>query len=42
MTYNFFELGAWMADSAEGAGADDSILNSFGLSPYDGLTPDDA
>ena len=39
MTYNFFDLGAWLADSENGAGAGDQIVNTFGLTPYDGLNP---
>ena len=38
MTYGFYELGSWLVDSVEGAGADDTLLNKFGLGPYDGLT----
>ncbi len=39
MAYGFYELGSWMADRDTGPGADDQILNRFGLGPYDGLSP---
>ena len=38
MTYGFYELGSWLVDSVEGAGADDTLVNKFDLGPYDGLT----
>ena len=41
MTYNFFDLGAWLADAEKGAGADDTIANMYGLTAYDGLMPDE-
>ena len=41
MTYSFFDLGAWLADGDSGAGADDTISNIYGLSAYDGLSPDE-
>ena len=41
MTYNFFDLGAWLADAEKGAGADDQIANMYGLTAYDGLMPDE-
>lgn len=40
MAYNFYELGAWLADSVEGAGANDQLLNMYSLTPYDGLSPE--
>jgi len=40
MAYNFYELGSWLADSEEGAGADDAVENMHGLGPYDGLSPE--
>ena len=41
MTYGFFELGSWMADKENGGGCNDTLLNMFELSPYDGLAPDE-
>eukprot|EP00750_Incisomonas_marina_P020529 INCI4048.3.p1 GENE.INCI4048.3~~INCI4048.3.p1 ORF type:complete len:2134 (-),score=426.39 INCI4048.3:1814-8215(-) len=40
MTYGFYELGSWLVDGVEGAGANDTLENKFGLGPYDGLTTD--
>ncbi|GBG25573.1 Ankyrin repeat and protein kinase domain-containing protein 1 [Hondaea fermentalgiana] len=40
MAYNFYELGAWLTDAAEGASANDQLLNMYGLTPYDGLSPE--
>ena len=36
MEYNFYDLGAWLADPSKG-GASDDVLNKAGLGPYDGL-----
>jgi ankyrin repeat protein len=38
MTYGFYELGSWLVDSVEGAACTDTLLNKYGLGPYDGLT----
>lgn len=38
MEFNFYELGSWLADPGKG-GANDDILNKFGLGPYDGIGP---
>jgi ankyrin repeat protein len=40
MSYNFFDLGAWLLDPENGPGASDDIQNKFGLGPYDGINPD--
>jgi len=40
MAYNFYELGAWLADPQDGAGANDQLLNMYDLNPYDGLSPE--
>ena len=42
MVYNFFDLGAWLCDAEHGAGADDMIVNQWGMGPYDGLRPANA
>ena len=34
LAYQFFDFAGWMFD---GGGADDTICNMYGLSPYDGL-----
>ena len=34
MAYNFFDFGSWLFDKG---GADDTIMNVYGLTPYDGL-----
>ena len=39
MAYDFFEFGSWLT-SEDGAKADDSILNMYDLTPYDGLNPE--
>ena len=39
MSYNFYDLGSWLTDPS-GAGASDHLNNMYGLSPYDGLTPE--
>jgi len=40
MAYGFFDpFGSWLTNKADGAGADDTILNMHDLSPYDGLEP---
>lgn len=39
MAYQFHELAAWLADPEKGC-ADDTILNSSNLGPYDGLGGD--
>ena len=36
LAYNFTELAEWLV-SADGAGAEDTIMNQDGLTPYDGL-----
>ena len=37
MEYNYFDMGTWLADGENGAGADDTLENQFQLTPYDGL-----
>ncbi len=37
VAYQFFDFASWLFDEA-GAGADDLLMNNFGLGPYDGLT----
>ncbi|CAM9542820.1 unnamed protein product, partial [Phaeothamnion confervicola] len=34
--YQFFDFAEWLFDPA-GGGANDTVLNHFGLGPYDGL-----
>lgn len=36
VAYQFFDLSTWMFEN----GADDTVENKFGLTPYDGLDPD--
>lgn len=36
MAYDYHELGEWLADP-DGGGADDTVLNSDGQGPYDGI-----
>ena len=38
--YHFYDLATWLFD-AEGGGADDRLENKWGLTPYDGLSPED-
>eukprot|EP00752_Nemacystus_decipiens_P011149 g9905.t1 len=41
ISYQFFDLSEWLfLQDGNGGGADDTIENSFGLGPYDGLQPD--
>ncbi|CAM9274089.1 unnamed protein product, partial [Hapterophycus canaliculatus] len=41
ISYQFFELSEWLfLQDGNGGGADDTIENSFGLGPYDGLQPE--
>ncbi|CAN0325003.1 unnamed protein product, partial [Laminaria digitata] len=41
VSYQAFDLSEWLfAQDGTGAGADDTVENSFGLGPYDGLQPD--
>lgn len=41
ISYQFFELGEWLfLQDGKGGGADDTLENSFGLGPYDGLQPE--
>ena len=37
VSYKFFDLSQWLFEN----GADDTIENKFGLTPYDGLEPED-
>ena len=36
IAYKFFDLSQWMFEN----GADDQLMNKFGLTAYDGLSPD--
>jgi len=40
MAYDFYDFGAWLTNKADGASADDTILNMHDLTPYDGLNPE--
>ena len=41
VSYQAFDLSEWLfGQDGTGVGADDTIENSFGLGPYDGLQPD--
>ncbi|CAN0141239.1 unnamed protein product, partial [Ectocarpus sp. 12 AP-2014] len=41
VSYQFFEMSEWLfLQDGNGGGADDTLENSFGLGPYDGLQPD--
>lgn len=38
VAYHFFKMASWLMDE-RGAGADDTIVNNYGLGVYDGLEP---
>ena len=37
IAYDFFDFSSWLFDPEGGAGADDLLVNIYGLGPYDGL-----
>jgi ankyrin repeat protein len=37
IAFKFFDLSTWLFEN----GAIDTVENKFGLTPYDGMTPDD-
>jgi hypothetical protein len=40
VAYQFFDLSTWLFD-ANGGGAQDTVQNRFGLTPYDGLSAEE-
>ncbi|CAM9283295.1 unnamed protein product, partial [Pylaiella littoralis] len=43
ISYQYFELSEWLfLQDGNGGGADDTLENSYGLGPYDGLQPESA
>lgn len=41
VSYQFFDLSEWLfLQDGNGGGTDDTIVNKFGLGPYDGLQAD--